>query len=163
MFRSSVFPRVVVRGSPVSGLSSLMAGGEPSRWAGPTQTNNTRFTSVDDWSLYLIPVGSVSANKIQRVRLCPSTPGCSSQSRLIWSHLSASPRWWQKNDGAMKVTLAAVVFFWALQEGTRELSFARFHIFNRWPRIQLPSCPPIRWRCTCHPRIYRSWAPRTTL
>lgn len=30
-----------------------------SRWAGPAQTNNTRFTSADDWSLRLIPVLSV--------------------------------------------------------------------------------------------------------
>lgn len=40
----------------------------------------------------LIPVGSASTNKIQRVRLRVSTAGCSAQSRLIWSHLSASPR-----------------------------------------------------------------------
>lgn len=44
-----------------------------------------------------------------------------------------------------------------------EMSFRCFRVFNRWPRIRLPSCPLIRWQCTCHPRIYHSSAPRTTL
>lgn len=90
---------------------------------------------------------------------------------LVWSHLPAplqmagEPCW---NQGRSVCTL---LFFgyawqspgahWPREKG--EMSFLRFHIFNRWPRIRLPSCPLIRWQCTCHPRIYRSWAPRTTL
>lgn len=155
-----------------SGCQVWRQAASSSRWAGPTQTKYPLYPS-----LYLLPISDSSCPYWQAVET--QNPNYSS---VHWTPTAPvnladmkSPFWISADDRNTMVEGRSLFlrfsFSWlrVTPPGTHrpceeaEVSFHCFCIFNRWPRIRLPSCPLIRWQCTYHPRIYRSSTPRTTL